>query len=242
MFHIRRLAIGELELILELQHRIWATLPDKAVFQLSTSEFIAYCLSAGGRCYAVTHRGEPVAYLMVYFPRAREFNLAKDISLPHTEYDHVAHWDTIAVLPEWRGHGLSRLLHARALADIAETDVRHLLATSSPGNPLGIKTLFTAGFRPIRLVVKFGGKLRLLFYRPQPAAWDPGRDGGARELDLLATDALAKAFEDGWVGSDITIGASGAWLSMRRHALPFGPGDGPKTPPERTATSGQEAP
>jgi hypothetical protein len=48
---------------------------------------------------------------MVCFPRDRDFNLAKDTPLPPSECARVAHWDTIAVLPEWRDHGLARLMN-----------------------------------------------------------------------------------------------------------------------------------
>jgi GNAT superfamily N-acetyltransferase len=223
MFGIRRLGPADLGLILELQERIRESLTDKDIFQTSTPEFIAYCLADGGRCYGVMNGPETVAYRMVYFPREREFNLAKDTALPVTEYPYVGHWDTIAVLPEWRGHRLARLLNARALADLADTDIRHLFATSSPRNPHGVRTLLETGFRPVRLVRKFGGKLRFLFYRPQPTGW-PAPDDGQAEMTVAfpATDELEKAFLDGWTGVGITLdGPDAAHLRMQRHVLPF---------------------
>ncbi|MFF0299019.1 GNAT family N-acetyltransferase [Kitasatospora sp. NPDC004614] len=219
MFEVHRLGPENLGLILDLQERIRAALADQTIFQPSTEEFISYCLADGGHCYGVSHDGETVAYRMVYFPRDREFNLAKDTALPATEYDRVAHWDTIAVLPDWRGHRLARLLNTRALADLVATDVRHLFATSSPRNPHGIRSLIETGFRPIRLVEKFGGKLRFLFYRSTPAGW-PEAAGPAQAVALASTTELELAFQDGWIGTGITIDDSGPRLVMQKWSLP----------------------
>ncbi|MDC0773762.1 GNAT family N-acetyltransferase [Streptomyces sp. HD] len=223
MFTLRRLGPADLGLLLDLQERIRSSLPDPDVFQTSTPEFISYCLADGGRCYGVSHESAAVAYRMVYFPRDRDFNLAKDTALPPSEYALVAHWDTIAVLPEWRGHGLARLLNSRALSDVASLDVRHLYATSSPKNPHGIGSLMRAGFRPVRLVRKFGGKLRLLFYRPTPAPWTSGRSGEPeRSVPLSAINELEEVLRDGWIGIRLTDDDRlGPCLSLRRHSLPF---------------------
>ncbi|MFF3767651.1 GNAT family N-acetyltransferase [Streptomyces sp. NPDC001922] len=224
MFEIGRLGPGDLALILGLQQRIHSSQPDRDTFQLSTPEFIAYCLGEGGRCYGVRHHGETVAYRMVYFPRERAFNLARDTPLPRGELVHAAHWDTIAVLPRWRGHGLSGLMNARALADLADTGIRHLFATSSPRNPHGVRSLIATGFRPVRVALKFGGKLRFLFYRPFPADWPAGHGPvPERAVALSDTAGLEDAFRRGWVGTGIDVTPAAPRLRMQRHPLPFGP-------------------
>ncbi|MEU4175155.1 GNAT family N-acetyltransferase [Streptomyces sp. NPDC026589] len=222
MFDIVRLGPGDRGLILTMQERIYAALPEKTVFERSSGEFIEYCLDGGGLCYASLRHGVPVGYRMVYFPRGREFNLAKEVPLPSHEWDRVAHWDTTAVQPEWRGHGLGGLMNARALADLAGTGTRHVFATSSPCNPYGVKPLVTAGLRPVRLVRKFGGHLRFLLYRPFPAGW--GADsprGEEKAVALSAITELEAAFRDGWVGAEVVIDEAGARLRMRRAPLPF---------------------
>ncbi|AXK31840.1 GNAT family N-acetyltransferase [Streptomyces armeniacus] len=224
MFRLRPLAPADLGLILDLQERVRSSLDDPGIFQLSTPEFVSYCLGGGGKCYAVTHGAETVAYRIVYFPRGRDFNLAKDTPLPSAEYPYVGHWDTVAVLPEWRGHGLARLMNARALADLSETEIRHLFATSSPNNPHGVRSLLETGFRPFRLVRKFGGRLRFLFYRPTPADWPAMPDGGdERHIGLDAVSELERAFDAGWTGTGIEHHErDGASLRMRRCPLPYG--------------------
>jgi ribosomal protein S18 acetylase RimI-like enzyme len=223
MFDIQRLGPDDLGLILDLQTRVVSSLADKNLFQPSTPEFISYCLADGGRCYGVLHGSETVAYRMVYFPRDREFNLAKDSALPAAEHHHVGHWDTIAVLPQWRGNGLARILNARALADLAQTDIRHLFATSSPHNPHGVRTLLETGFRQVKLVRKFGGKLRFLFYRPHPEEWPPTPDRAEERLVApSAIDDLEQAFREGWTGVGITVdGPNTVHFRMTRQPLPF---------------------
>lgn len=223
-FRVRRLGPADLGLLLDLQERIHAGLPDKSVFQTSTSEFISYCLDDGGHCYGVGHEKETVAYRIVYFPRGRDFNLAKDSALPAAEHDRVAHWDTIAVLPAWRGYGLARLMNSTALSELAGTPFRHLFATSSPRNPNGVRSLVDAGFRPIRMLVKFGGKLRFLCYRRTPRGWDTMSLSGpaeARTVAMSATDELDQAFTAGWVGVGVEFPDTGPRLCLERRPLPF---------------------
>lgn len=254
-FDVRRLGPGDLELLLGLQERIASALPDPGIFQTSTPEFIAYCLGDGGRCYGVLHHGETVAYRIVYFPRDRPFNLAKDSALPPEEHTAVGHWDTVAVLPGWRGHGLARLMNARALADVADladgadgadgvdgpdaadgsdTGIRHLFATSSPLNPHGVRTLSEAGFQPIGIVRKFGGKLRFLLYRPNPQGWPPAPAGTPeRTVPFPDIGALEEAFRDGWTGAGIDFDVDGpgpARLRMHRRPPPFGDARGRQVP------------
>lgn len=225
---IQRLGPADLGLLLDLQEKIHAAQPDPDTFQRSTPEFLAYCLADGGRCYRAVHGDETVAYRIVYFPRERPFNLAIDTTVPAAEYGTVAHFDTIGVLPDWRGHGLARRLNSRALTDLADTGTRHILATSAPTNPYGVRALTEAGARAIGVVEKFGGKLRLLFYRPYPQAWPAAPATGAqpvaaarRHVALVDTAALVDAFRQGWVGDGVRFAASGAAdLRMVRSCLP----------------------
>ncbi|MEU5163462.1 N-acetyltransferase [Streptomyces sp. NPDC020875] len=243
-FEVRRLGPGDLPLLLDLQRRVHGALADPSILQTSTPEFIAYCLGGGGRCYGVRHGARTVAYRIVYFPRDRPFNLARDTAIDPAEHRYVAHWDTVAVLPERRGHGLAGLMNTRALADLADTDIRHLLATSAPANPHGVRTLMAAGFRPVDLVRKFGGRLRFLLYRPAPgaapatgplgpaagptgaapAADGPGPAAPERVVDFAATAELARAFADGWTGAAMEPGRDGASprLRMVHRPHPFG--------------------
>lgn len=222
MFEVVRLTPADTGLILELQEKVCAGLADATVFQPSSPEFISYCLAAGGRCYGVRRGGETVAYRIVYFPQDREFNLARDSALPPGEYPLVAHWDTVAVLPAWRGHRLAALMNTTALADMAVTRYRHLFATSAPANPHGVRTLIAAGFRPVKVVRKFGGRLRFLLYRPNPGGWPPaGPRQARREIPLDATDELSHAFSSGWVGTAVETAGPAGCLTLAREPVPF---------------------
>jgi GNAT superfamily N-acetyltransferase len=222
MFKVTRLGPSDLELVLKLQAQIPEALLSTGIFQVSTPDFISYCLRDGGRCYAVHHNYTAVAYRIVYFPRDREFNLAQDSPLPPAEHSLAAHWDTVAVLPRWRGHRLAALMNAQALADMANTQYRHLFATSSPANPHGVRTLIQAGFRPIRLVRKFGGKSRFLCYRPNPDGWLPVPSSQVgRQIPLDATDTLADALDSGWVGTGITVTPPASRLLLTCQPVPI---------------------
>ena len=222
MFTFRRLRTGDFHLIIDMQQQIYESLHDKDTFQLSTAEFISYCLDGGGFIYSAHHADSIVGYRIIYLPRERDFNLSRDIPLPRPEQLKVAHFDTVAVLPQWRGFGLSRSLSDLALSGLASTDVRHLFATTSPRNPYSLIQLIAAGFRPVRLGVKFGGKTRILCYRPYPEMWlAADSDLDARLVPLTATEDLVAAFRAGWVGFGVMTGNTGYQLEMRYQPAPF---------------------
>ncbi|MFK3672302.1 GNAT family N-acetyltransferase [Leifsonia aquatica] len=187
-----------------MQEVIYDGLSDKSTFQRSTSEFVAYCLTDGGACFGVfAPDGSLVAYRLSYFPRDREFNLGAG-RVPPSEYAYVAHMDTTAVLPSWRRHGLANQLNAKVLKALRGTEVRHLFATASPFNPNSVRALLNTGLRTIDMIEKFGGKLRLLFYRPFPDEWEDLAEGGPEwHVPLSDVSALKKLMSVGAIGMKV---------------------------------------
>ena len=128
----------------------------------------------------------------------------------------------MAVLPRWRGFSLSRALNQQALSALRETDIRHLFATSSPRNPYGLRQLMAVGFRSVRLGVKFGGKMRVLSYRPFPEDMAPAAaDLGERSIPLTATTNLDVAFRTGWVGVGVETSGTDSLMRLRYQPAPF---------------------
>lgn len=224
LIDLRLLCADDIEHVLDVQDRIRSALDDEDLFPPSTRRFVAHCLAGGGFLYGGFHDGELVGYRIVHLPREHEFTLARHIPLPAGEWPRVAHFDTVAVLPEWRGHGISGVLNRRALADLRDREFRHVLATSSPRNPHGIRQLMAAGFRPVRFVERVGGTIRLLSYRPLPHGW-PDVDGDSPERVVPLSDllSLAAVLRSGWVGHEVIPDTDGFRLRVRRHPAPYLP-------------------
>ena len=76
---------------------------------------------------------EVVAFLVVRYPRSAPDNLGEYISDIFTETDAVAHMETVAVLPEYRGHQLQvKLLEQAEL--MLDGGIKYSMCTVHPQN------------------------------------------------------------------------------------------------------------
>ncbi len=103
----------------------------------------------------VAEQEQIVGFFMVDFPGATERNLGVYLDLSAEEMERVAHMDSVAILPEYRGHGLQYLLMEAAEKIIAEeTDYDILLATVHPENRYSLQNALKHGYEVVREVTK----------------------------------------------------------------------------------------
>ena len=71
---------------------------------------------------------------IVTFPGMKEENLGRDIELAGVELEKVAHMESVAILPAYRGNGLQYALMQRGEADLRKMGYRYLMCTVHPDN------------------------------------------------------------------------------------------------------------
>lgn len=92
-------------------------------------------------------------------------NLGYDIGLPEAELCSVAHMDTVAVHPNFRGYGLQRLLISQAEEALSKTQYRYLLCTVHPENSFSHSNMEKLGYTYIKQALKYGGLPRCIYLK-----------------------------------------------------------------------------
>lgn len=155
-----------LEQILEVQSEVEKNLNNPELFQTDTKDFIANMLDEhNGRIIGVFVEGKLVAYHTMLFPYKDSHNLGIDLDLSGGDLDKVAHLESSAVIPDFRGNALHTKMQSRLIKLAKSLGFRHLGVTIAPNNYPSIKASLNLGLYILRLKAKYSGKLRYIFYQ-----------------------------------------------------------------------------
>ena len=108
----RLLGPDDLSAVVALHHQVLRTMTADQVAS-ETDAFFADHLSRLGQIFGLCSDDRLVAYGVLGLPGPSDHNFAAYLDLPPEVWPDVAHLDGISVAPEWRGHGLHRLLTER---------------------------------------------------------------------------------------------------------------------------------
>lgn len=101
----------------------------------------------------------------VIFPGLNENNMGYDVGLDADQLPFVAHMDTAAVLPAYRGQHLQYRMMAMAEADLKAAGYHYLCVTAHPDNHYSGNNMLSLGYRIIATKEKYGGFLRNIFLK-----------------------------------------------------------------------------
>lgn len=79
--------------------------------------------------------------------------------------DRVAHMDSLAVRPRFRGRGLQYQLMASAEQYLMTTSYCHLMGTVHPDNRYSLGNFLKLGYRIVTTTKKYGGLPRHVLYK-----------------------------------------------------------------------------
>ena len=100
-------------------------------------------------------------FLIVHLPRpGEEHNLGNDLGFPPEALPLVAHMESAAILPQFRGKGIQKKLITAAEACVAELGYRYSLCTVHPDNLPSLRSLLSLRYEVADTRLKYGGKLR----------------------------------------------------------------------------------
>ena len=162
MFTYRKLTEADLSIIQAVQTDVCAALENPAILQPLSDDELLNILSGNGVMIGVFTAERLIAFRALLKPQVDEDeHLGADVGA--NDFSRVLYQEISNVHPEFRGHGLQKLM-ARWIMD--EIDLAHfdwICATVMPYNIASLKDKFTQGMYVYALKLKYGGKLRYVF-------------------------------------------------------------------------------
>jgi ribosomal protein S18 acetylase RimI-like enzyme len=162
-FSVERAYISEYQALADVIQRVWAGIERKDWFVADEPDSIR-CLLEEEKGIAFkaieTNSGTLAGVLIVAIYGAGEENLGYDIHLPEEELNTVAHMESVAVLPEYRGFHLQHILMQQAEKELAINGFRYLMCTVHPENIYSKANASRQGYQVMITKEKYGGYLR----------------------------------------------------------------------------------
>lgn len=159
--------------LLDLQRIISESLPSREIFIIHDEEYFQRIFSLKRSVIGIVCNGKLIGYSFILIPGLRDDglceNLGVDLNLPDEELSKVAHLQSVAVHPVYRGNGLQKIMAEAHLHLIDEMGYVHVCSTVSPKNPISLANLLSCGFLIERLRPKFKGWWRFILHRSTAA-------------------------------------------------------------------------
>lgn len=169
-FELRKATIAEADHLTLLIKEVWEGMEHKEWFAPEEEEgYIRQLIETDtGVIWTATDTisNETAGLFIVVYPgKENPDNLGYDLNFSSEELCKVAHMDTVAVHPRFRGYGLQRLLVQKAEEELRKSGYRHLLCTVHPDNDFSRSNMEKAGYRIAKQTLKYGGLPRLIMWK-----------------------------------------------------------------------------
>ena len=167
-FRIRKACAEDYQVFADVIRAAWEAMEQKEWFMADNAEYTYQMLTGNkGTGYKAVDllSGQVAGVFMTVVPGMEEDNMGYDIGLPEGELPLVAHMDSVAVLPPYRGRGLQRRLMEAAEADLREQGYRYLMCTVHPDNRYSRNNVIRQGYEAVMVKEKYGGHLREIFLK-----------------------------------------------------------------------------
>ncbi|MCI8887219.1 MAG: GNAT family N-acetyltransferase [Hungatella sp.] len=167
-FVIERAVPQDYEVFARIIREVWQALPQKEWYMADNEEYTYRMLSTGrGMGYKAVDKktGQTAGVFMAVLPGVGSENMGHDAGLPQEELSMVAHMDSVAVLPRYRGHRLQRRLMETAQEDLRRQGCRYLMCTVHPDNCYSRNNVISQGYESVTIKEKYGGHIREIFLK-----------------------------------------------------------------------------
>lgn len=163
--YIRQLEEENIKEILELHPIIMNNLDNEDLFYFDNYEFYKYHLENEGVILGCYINEVLIGYGVMIIPKYDDENLGYDLKLPQDELLYVAHLDSVAIHPDFRGNKLQVKIFSMLEEIAKQRGYKHLCSTVSPQNIYSIKNLEILGLEKRLEKLKYRGKNRYIYYK-----------------------------------------------------------------------------
>ena len=151
---------ADVEVIHQIMETVKEGLSDKNSFVADDKAFISEHIERRGFTLIARVGNEVAGFLIIRIPGTDIDNLGRDIGFVGGKLQKVAHMESVAVLPEHRGHGLQKRLMAKAEDRLRILGYRYLMATVYPGNKPSLTSFISSGYAVVLTKEKYSGLMR----------------------------------------------------------------------------------
>lgn len=155
--------IEDLPVIMSIMHKALELVEDKSWYAVDSEEFVSKCIEGQGFTLKAMVDDNVAGFLTVRYPWKDEDNLGDYIALSDEEKMYVAHMESAAVLPEYRGLRIQNQLMAKGFELLKETEYKYVMGTAHPDNVFSVNNFYKLGYEIVADVKKYGGLRRYVF-------------------------------------------------------------------------------
>lgn len=153
----------DLPVIMKIMHTALELVEDKSWYAVDSEEFVRNCIEKQGFALKAMVDGNIAGFLTVRYPWEEEDNLGDYIGLSEEEKMFVAHMESAAVLPEYRGLRIQNQLMAKGFELLKDTEYKYVMGTAHPDNVFSVNNFLKLGYEVVADVKKYGGLRRYVF-------------------------------------------------------------------------------
>ncbi len=165
---IEKADAGDFQVFADIIQAVWEAMDPKEWFMADNADYTYRMLTTGkGTGYKAVDpaTGAVAGVFMAVVPGLDQSNMGYDAGLPAEELPLVAHMDSAAVLPEYRGRRLQRRLMEAAEKELKERGFRYLMCTVHPDNLYSRNNVVGQGYESVTVKEKYGGHVREIFLK-----------------------------------------------------------------------------
>ena len=162
-FVIERASGKDAKMMADIIEKVWEDIVNKEWFVADDKDYTTRILKEeNGLGYKAVEKdsGTVAGIFIVSLPGMREENLGRDIELAKEELGKVAHMESVAILPSYRGNGLQYALMQQGESDLRKMGYRYLMCTVHPDNSYSRNNVIRQGYEAVLTKEKYGGYIR----------------------------------------------------------------------------------
>ncbi len=164
-YYIEQAYESDVDSISAIMRETEKKLPDQRYYVMDDDVFIKAHIREKGFILVAKSKNETIGFLIVRFPMNEHDNLGNDIGLSSMELSFVAHMESVAVLPEFRGNGIQRALLSAAEKMLKMRGYKYMMATVFPLNTVSVSNFEKMDYSIVDTKVKYNGLQRHIFLK-----------------------------------------------------------------------------
>lgn len=198
-YTIRKLALNDLDNILQLQRIVAETLVNKETLQTLSEQEYQYILNGKGLLLGAFIEEELIAFRALMVPPIDEEHLGLAVGL-EKELDQIIYQEISMVNPKYRGNRLQQQLGQLIMETLNKSSsFKYVCCTVAPSNIPSLKDKFNQGMMVGALIEIYSGKLRYVFVKKIKESEKP-QWNKTKKVPTDQIEEQQKLLQDGWHG------------------------------------------